>query len=119
MKYPHVRITLKCMFAIVAVIAAYVGGLVSNRVLLRRAWEELDAAREQLTLERRERELQYIAKEFLAVTASEDVSRERLSKLVNRYNAYCRDPEAGPPPSRAEVLRHMRSLRGRKGDAPH
>ena len=110
MRPPCVRVTLKCLFMVIAVIAAYLGGIVCNRALLARAWKDLDSAQKELARERQRRESDRLMYELSTITASDNVSSDRLADFVDRFNVHLHESKLDFPPPSAERYRELEKL---------
>lgn len=100
MRIPRVKITLRWMLLLVAIVSAYFAGVVSQRSKLSRAWKNFNSVRTELALET---EHAAFAERLQEVRVTNRGDLDRVEKLLDKLDTYeVRISQIGDP-SNAET----------------
>jgi uncharacterized protein with HEPN domain len=84
MRFPRIKISMRCLLFLVALIGAYLSGVASKRSELAREWNELRLSRDRLIVEKEEAELAKILQNC-RVTLPADL--DRIESLLDELDA--------------------------------
>lgn len=96
MSFVRIQVTLKSMFVIIAIIAAYLAGIFSNRLILNEVKKELVIVQKDLEGERTKRQVAEAMARLSILNEIDNAPLDKIEQHVRLLDAFHRDKSRRP-----------------------